>query len=111
MRRKLKNEIPDYYYAQVQQQMAVLRLLETHFVQYIPPTQQEEGQLTISRVFFDRGYWKEVVVHIHEFYETMKKFYEQLALPLGSDISEKVKESPSRKRKRTPDMILSKKCI
>lgn len=117
VRRKLKREIPDHYYAQVQQQMAVMELTETHFVQYIPPTEIEEGQLTICRVFFDQPYWNEVLNHIHLFYAEMVKFYSQLSLPLGTEVAElfqedeKEKQTKRRKSKKWQPPILTEKCI
>ncbi len=91
-RRKLgKRKIPDYYYPQVQQQMAVMRLMETHFVQYIPPTHwnaKGTGQIEILRIVFVPSWWNKTMSYLQAFRKEVEQFYEEKKQPIGTPFPE-----------------------
>lgn len=90
-RRKIEHFIPDMYYSQVQQQMAVLNLQETHFVQYRP-----QEQLDIVVVKFDPEWWQAALGESLSFWQEVVDFYAAAQKPIGSML---VDWTPPDKRK------------
>ena len=75
-RRHISHSIPSYYYPQVQHQMYVLGLEETHFVQYVPPLKNGfKGLLAIVIVKFDQELWEKAKIEIKQFYQEIVDFY------------------------------------
>lgn len=98
-RRKPEHKMPPYYYAQVQHQMAVLELQETHFVQYIPPGLNKHfphGLLDIVVIPFDPEWWAQALFEIKRFFQEIKDFYESIGKPLGTLLLERKEEEEQR---------------
>jgi putative phage-type endonuclease len=96
--------VPEYYWSQVQHQMAVLNLEETHFVQYIPKNynpKYKDGLIDIVIIKFDEVWWQSALVEIKQFYQEVVAYYEKINMPVGTiliDFQKKQEEENMQER-------------
>lgn len=57
-RKVVPDEVPQWYWAQIQTQMEVCDMNECHFVQFVPASLCAPGVVSIKRVMRDREWWK-----------------------------------------------------
>jgi putative phage-type endonuclease len=69
MSRKIKNEVPKYYIAQLQILMEVLNLEECDFVQYRPPTECESEEYVVVNIKRDREWFAERIPKLQAFWD------------------------------------------
>jgi hypothetical protein len=107
-RREIKHEVPEYYFAQMQWQMAVTGIFEVHFVQYKPPNFNDSfpGIIDIIVVKFDLEWFKLALVECEKFWKRVVDYYKMIGKPIGSkspDFDKEIeKAQETRKRKYTP---------
>jgi hypothetical protein len=107
-KKTIEHKVPEYYYAQMQWQMAVTGILECHFVQYKPPNFNDSfpGIIDILVVKFDLDWFKLALIECEKFWQRVVDYYKLINKPLGSkspDFDKELAEiTESRKRKYTP---------
>lgn len=101
--RAIEHNIPSYYYPQVQCQMAVCGMPQTHFVQYYPPSAFRRGMIDIIVINFDKIWWTKALSMVLVFWEEVKTHYMAIGKPIGTQTLDwKSKKRDARKnQKRT----------
>ena len=104
--RKIEHNIPSYYYPQVQCQMAVCNISQTHFVQYYPPSMYRRGMIDIIVINFDKIWWTKALTMILNFWEDVKAHYNDIGKPIGTQTLDwKSKQSVSRKTQKRKRVV------
>ena len=98
--------VPEYYYPQVQQQMAVTGINTCHFVQFIPPSTFDDGLIDIVEIKFDPVWWCKALDFVVKFWMTVQ-VHRALVPTWNTDVA--VEENVEQKVKKVKKRICHKK--
>jgi hypothetical protein len=99
-KRTIEHKIPEMYIPQLFCQMAVCGIHETHFVQYIPPSDTNFGHVDICVLKFDPSWWVKTLNECEKFWKRVIVFYEIRNQPLGTRQPQKEQRLPIGPKKR-----------
>lgn len=94
----IPGEVPIQYYCQMQCQMQVCDINETHYIEYKKPHICERGMMAITVVKRDKDWWSEQLPALVTFWNDVEQFYHDIGKPIGSEIVDQ--EPPAKRRKK-----------